>query len=684
MKKRLNENSRNMSKNINAEQFDFEAFKKIPVQQRGRGNPGTKSKFRYKDIVTAFDIETTRIEEIEQSVMYVWQWAFDDVCVIGRTWDEFLSFCEKLTEALGENERLCVFIHNASYEFQFLKGIYDFKTSDIFAMTNRKVLRFFMFGNKLEFRCSYLHSNMNLKEYLDKMGVPDQKLTMDYDKKRYPWTELTDEELAYCTHDVTGLVQAIKVEMQHDGDNLYTFPLTSTGYVRRDAKRVMHSLAPYYVKKQLPNLHIYTMLREAFRGGNTHANRFYAKQIVTDVHSCDRSSSYPDVLVNQRYPCGKFIEIGEISEDYFRELYETHKAILMRVSFVNIRLREYKWGCPYLSRDKCRDIYNGVFDNGRILAAEYLQTTITDIDFCILEEEYEWDDVYFLDVAYTRYGELPKRYKELINEYYRRKTDLKGIPSEELNYFRAKQKLNSLYGLSAMMPVRTPIKFENNMLVEAEEVDVAAELEKDNKRRVLLPYQVGVWCTAWARLELERGIRLVHKTKGAAFIYTDTDSIKYTGNVSFKGYNRHRISASKRNGAFATDPNGKTHYMGVFEDEGIAKEFVTLGAKKYAYTDEKGKLHITVAGVIKNAGARELEAHGGIREFKPDFIFVESGGLEAVYNDFPEITDYEVDGHKLHITSNVVLRPSTYTLGITNEYEYLLKISGLENYVDIF
>ena len=65
MKKRLNENSRNMSKNINAEQFDFEAFKKIPVQQRGRGNPGTKSKFRYKDIVTAFDIETTRLEEID-------------------------------------------------------------------------------------------------------------------------------------------------------------------------------------------------------------------------------------------------------------------------------------------------------------------------------------------------------------------------------------------------------------------------------------------------------------------------------------------------------------------------------------------------------------------------------------------------------------------------------------------
>lgn len=404
---------------------------------------------------------------------------------------------------------------------------------------------------------------------------------------------------------------------------------------------------------------------------------------MKNVHSCDRSSSYPDVLVNHRYPCGKFIELGEITEEHFDELYYGGKAILMRVAFVNIRLKEYEWGCPYLSRDKSREILKGTYDNGRILFADYLETTITDIDWKIIEYEYEWDDVYFLDVAYTRYGELPKKFKDLINEYYRRKTDLKGIPSEELNYYRAKQKLNSLYGLSAMKVVRNKIVFEDGMLVEKTDVDVEAELEKDNKRRVLLPYQVGVWCTAWARWELEEGIKNVFRHKGT-FIYTDTDSIKYIGDISFKDYNRKRRSRSKHNGAYAKDPNGHDHYMGVFEDEGIAQEFITYGAKKYAYTDEKGKLHITVAGVIKNSGARELEAYGGIRAFKPDFIFVESGGLEAVYNDFPEIRSYEIEGHTIDITSNVVLRPSTYTLGITSEYEYLLKISNLQNYVDVF
>ena len=669
---------------INADEFDFDAFDKIPEQKRTSGNPGNKSGIRYKDIITAFDIETTRIEEIEQAVMYIWQWAFYDVCVVGRTWEEFLNFGQAIADHLSDKQRLFVAVHNLSYEFQFLKGVYEFTTDDIFALDTRKVLRVFMFGKKLEFRCSYLHSNMSLDEYLSKMGVEHKKLTLDYDKKRYPWTPLSDQELAYCVNDVIGLVEAIKIEMAHDHETIYSYPMTQTGYCRRDAKKAFHEICHYYVTKQLPNVHIYTMCLEAFRGGNTHGNRFYAGKIVKNVHSCDRSSSYPAVLTSHRYPAGTFIELGQIDEDDFKELYETNKAILMRVAFKNIRLRDPDWGCPYLPRDKCRNIYKAVYDNGRIIVAEYLEITITDVDYRIIESEYVWDDVYYNDVAYTRYGKVPDKFRDLINEYYHRKTDLKGVPGKDLDYLRAKQKLNSLYGMLAMKPVRIPIEFKDGILVEGEALDMEAELRKDNKRRILPPYQFGVWTTCWGRFELELGLQLVFKTKNAAFIYTDTDSIKYCGNVSFKGYDRKMIASSKENGSYATDPQGVTHYMGVYEDEGTAQEFVTLGAKKYAYTDVKGKLHITVAGVIKNAGARELEAHGGIREFKPDFIFKDSGGLEAVYNDNPSIVTYEIEGHKLFITANVVLRPTTYTLGITDEYEHLIAVSNLQNYVDVF
>ena len=119
------------------------------------------------------------------------------------------------------------------------------------------------------------------------------------------------------------------------------------------------------------------------------------------------------------------------------------------------------------------------------------------------------------------------------------------------------------------------------------------------------------------------------------------------------------------------------HYMGVFEPEDDYSEFCTLGAKKYVGRVH-GKLECTIAGVNKKLGADELEKAGGITAFKEGFIFTSAGGLEAIYNDAPEIQEYTVDGHDLQITSNVTLRPSTYTLGVTGEYEKLLKLSREE------
>lgn len=91
--------------------------------------------------------------------------------------------------------------------------------------------------------------------------------------------------------------------MNLDDDNLYTFPLTSTGYVRRDAKKAMRDISHMFVRNQLPDFYTYRMLREAFRGGNTHANRYYAGVVLHGYKSADRSSSYLMcyVIVYSRY-----------------------------------------------------------------------------------------------------------------------------------------------------------------------------------------------------------------------------------------------------------------------------------------------------------------------------------------------------------------------------------------------
>ena len=66
-------------------------FSKPPLLKNRKGNPGGKKR-HYIGITTAFDIETTLIDSVQQSVMYIWQWQFgEDYTVIGRTWDEFLD-----------------------------------------------------------------------------------------------------------------------------------------------------------------------------------------------------------------------------------------------------------------------------------------------------------------------------------------------------------------------------------------------------------------------------------------------------------------------------------------------------------------------------------------------------------------------------------------------------------------
>ena len=42
-----------------------------------------------------------------------------------------------------------------------------------------------------------------------------------------------------------------------------------------------------------------------------------------------------------------------------------------------------------------------------------------------------------------------------------------------------------------------------------------------------------------------------------------------------------------------------------------------------------------------------------------------------MYND-TVYGDYTVENHKIKITQNIVIRPSTYTIGITDEYRRIL------------
>ena len=76
---------------IKVEDYDYRHFNNYEIQERKRGNQGTKSRNKYLNYICAFDIETTNDPEIEQAYMYIWQFQIEDCTIYGRTWQQFLD-----------------------------------------------------------------------------------------------------------------------------------------------------------------------------------------------------------------------------------------------------------------------------------------------------------------------------------------------------------------------------------------------------------------------------------------------------------------------------------------------------------------------------------------------------------------------------------------------------------------
>ena len=712
----------------NAPDIPLDLIRQLPDAPKPKGNPGKKKRPEYKAVVCAFDIETTALPRLKQSFMYIWQLQIGfDITIVGRTWDDFLQVLGMISECIKER-KLITYVHNLSYEFQFLSGIWHFEPEDVFCTEPRSILYATM--GPFEFRCSYRLANMSLDQFTRNMKVAHRKLSgskFDYSKKRYPWTRLSEYELNYATYDVIGLVEAVTQMMINEEDNLYSIPLTSTGFPRRDVKRSMKTYNWNTMQRQIPPFELQLLLKKAFRGGNTHADRHFIGQIIHDVWSWDMASAYPAALICREFPTGRWYEVpGErLTLDYLSDLINRrHKAVLLQIAVTDIHLRDTRWPVPYLALDKCdhvllytkEELVRGRMkdlkasaDNGRILAAKYLETVITDVDLKIILDEYEWPEgqLEIKSCWFSTYGPLPGQFREVVSNYYQKKTTLKGVHGQEFVYDASKRKLNAIYGGTVMDPIQSRYLYNDNydrsdpdaIPYQLDEHETIRQIYERVTRYPYQSYAWGVWVTAYCRQRLEDGIRCVYeqgqkekKETGRIkthFVYCDTDSIKYVGNVDVESLNKPYIESAIKNKAFATDPKGKVHYLGVYECEGKYPEFITWGAKKYCYRDEQSEQlqtvlgtgdtwHITIAGVNKKEGAKELERAGGINCLLPDpwgrprFTFHESGGVEAVYNDDPPVSGIQIGKHWLPITRNVYLQPHAYTLSVTDDFSYII------------
>lgn len=688
----------------------YKALKKVDPDPylTNRGKPSD-------DNIFTFDIETISLYYIDGSwrpfdysrppefyeecdkaaACYIWQFGVNDQVYYGRELSEFGEVLKLISNPYCTRY---IYIHNLSYEMQFLFDVFKengWKIEELCARNLRAPIQFFLPELNIYFRCSYMLTNLSLENAAKKYtNIRKAVGNLDYNIPYSPLSPLNKKILYYCQMDCLTLYEIIK-HFRDEYLHIKKIPLTQTGCVR---KSMRDELGFWYIKenqKKVPTMPVYLALMTAFQGGISHGNVLYIGQILKDVWSFDFCSSYPYTLCCFEYPCGAF----HLIHNKMVEKYKKTHALLYHVRFKNLRSKYYNHYIPF-SKLTNIDTVDRCVDNGRLV---YLngscEMIITDIDLELIKECYDCEVEYIRVWAATK-KRLRKEVVEFILKRYSGKTTLKGVSGQEVFYMKMKQEVNAIFGMSCTNPLKSGIFLSGPDQDEwnahpSDDFDFIRKTLDDMKKSystLFYPMAIGCWCTAYARRNLWKAVMKLDSDVA----YYDTDSIKGTGEAVYQvveEYNKE-VDQILMDTSEALelpielfrpeDPKGIEHPLGYFENEtekGLFQKMKVLGAKKYYYVDHKGKNHLTMAGVRKAA-----VKYISIDEFENGFKFgyKETGKLIHFYNNHqPDFTYKDIDGNMYTCKQkhSIILQPTTFTIGMTEEFLKLI-LKYKEGYIE--
>lgn len=670
----------------------------------------TNKKKEYINLEVAFDIETTSTylaNGEKTAFMYIWTFGIKDENFIihGRTWNEFLILCEALQEhfKLTEDRILTCYIHNLSYEFQFMRKYFEWV--NVFSIDERKPIKA-LCTHGIEFKDSLILSGFSLSRLADNLQnhkIEKLEGDLDYSLIRHSKTTMTKQEMKYCVNDVVIILNYITEQIAQYGD-ITKIPLTNTGRVRAYVRNECYYTDTNHRKSSRGKFNryrnimqdlkldkeVYTMCKRAFMGGFTHANANYQGKIIENVTSIDFTSSYPAVMLAEKFPMSKGIKTSFTKEKDFK-YYRKRYALLFDVKFENITSKIHFDN--YISESKCAKLVRPIINNGRVFSADQLITTITDVDLNIIENVYTWEDMAVSNVYRFYRGYLPKSIINAIIDLYEDKTVLKDVKGKEVEYVLSKGMLNSVYGMSVTDIIRDDITYTDEWGVEPADFD--AQLEKYNEQiSRFLYYPWGVWVTAYARRNLWAGIFSMKDD----YVYSDTDAIKFVNYEKHKKFIKEyddelikRLKLMCKEYRIDFDrltpktKEGVPKTIGVWDIDGHYSRFKTLGAKRYLVEHkETGKLEMTVAGLSKANGLEFMKKENDYDNTKvfnyfDDSLHVpadETGKMTHTYIDEPKdfmIQDYEGVEGRVNSGSSVHLEKCDFTLSIARQYANFLE-----------
>lgn len=637
------------------------------------------------------------------AIMYEWTFGIGGEIIVGRTWSEFIEMYYKLIELLqiDKDRRLIIYIHNLSFEFQFFRHLFEWTT--IFSLEKRKPIQA-LTNEGIEFRCSYVLSGYalrNLHKSISMFNVNKKDGDLDYKLLRHSKTKLTYKEIEYCLFDVI-VVMCYIYEIAKKYGGITRLPLTKTGFVRNYCRQHClldkeDSKSKKYIeyKKLMSYLTLdkdtYLQLKDAFMGGYTHASMHHSRQIMYNVDSFDFTSSYPYVMISERFPMSKAFICQPKDLDEFNEFINTY-CCLFDIEFTNVQSIELE---TYISVSHCKLLQGQVEDNGRVVKAKRLVTTITEQDFFIIKNLYKWENLKVFNFRIFKKDYLPKDFVLSILKLYNDKTKLKDVPNRYIDYMISKENVNSCYGMCVTDICRDEISYDKEW--ESSKPNIEDELEKyNNSKKRFLYYPWGIWVTAYARRNLFTAICELKED----FIYADTDSVKLINYEKHKNYfekynmlvklkleeacNYHGIDF---NLTCPKNIKGVEKQLGIWEHETEKSKytrFKTLGAKRYL-VEQDGKYELTISGVNKKKALEYmLKQDKDIFEQFDDKLCIPkeySGKNIHTYIDDEKVgivTDYLGKTSTYRELSSVHIEEGEYNLSMSTKYlEFILGIQNI-------
>lgn len=648
------------------------------------------------DMGAAFDIETTSFysEKYKKAIATMWHWQFglDGNTYTGRTWREFLSFMEKVN-ALAEKAgaTLLVLVQNFSFEFQFIKGLFDWNINedgymDIFAKSDREIL--YARWKNIEFRDTLALTGMGLGRYQKNYKTSVGKLSgdLDYSLKRHYMTRITDAEMAYNINDVQVLTSFFHVYLKKAFlENKEQIPLTSTGIVRGCIKKEFYKLSKAdqreyrrLMRKCMPSRALYLLMREfGFRGGLVHSNTSRCNDLIEErMRGRDLKSAHPTNMLKNLMPY-QFKRKNKNAWKLILDQAENneHYGFMGVFKFYNIRAKG--WHCLE-SKNKVMESHNAIYENGRLASAVtkdkdnpgFIKVFICDVDWECYNLIYEWDSVECELIYECEKRMLPDFIRHEICKYFVEKETCPDGSPERNN---AKRKVNGIFGMFATGLVEQELNY-NPLDKKFYNTGKFKSYDELTKNLLVIP-QWSIYTAALTRLAICKALNAV----GMDAVYYDTDSVKYLNHEKyedfFEAYNTEQIKGNLSMNTYEYDKQYFTH-LGCFEFEYDTDPagFKTLGAKRYIYKID-GKPHVTVAGMKKGSLEEYCEKNNlDIFEVFQDKLILtaaDSKKTTTTYTDEPVddiLKDYDGNICPIHEESCVAIINIPFKMKVDMEF----------------